>query len=94
MSLVKGVGWEDNNKFEIINTTLVTKVIFNYEVKSLHSIRLRIQDSEGIKKEKVYVVRIQDAHEYPTNIWLSKTEIISGSGVGTIIGDLIANDED
>ena len=94
MSLVEGIGSNDNDKFEIINTTLVTKVMFNYEANSLHSIRVRAYDSEGNKKEKIYVVRVQDTHEHPTNIWLSKTEIISGSGVGTIIGEFIANDED
>ena len=91
---MEGVGSNDNDKFEIINTTFVTKVMFNYEAKVLHSIRVRIQDLEGNQKEKIYVVRIQDAHEHPTNIWLSKTEIISGSGVDTIIGEFIANDED
>ena len=90
MSLVEGVGSEDNDKFEIINTTLVTKAMFNYEAKALLSIRVRIQDSQT-NFEKVYVVRIQDAHEHPTNIWLSKTEIISAN---TIIGEFIANDED
>ena len=84
--MIEGVGSEDNDKFELVNNTLFTKVMFNYEVKSLYSIRLRIQDSDGFWKEKVYVVRIQDAHEHPKNIWLSKTEILYGSAVSTIIG--------
>ena len=85
LSLVEGVGSEDNNKFELVkNKTLVTKVMFNYEVQVYYSIRLRFQQS-GFIKEKVYVVQIQDAQEYPTNIWLSKTEIDFGS-VNTIVG--------
>ena len=68
MSLVEGVGSEDNNKFLLVkNKTLVTKVMFNFEVRVYYSIRLRFQNS-GFIKEKVYVVRIQDAHEHPTNI--------------------------
>ena len=39
-------------------------------------------------------MRIEDAHEHPTNIWLSKSEIASGSIANTIIGKLIAQDED
>ena len=42
-----GVGSEDNDKFELINETFVTKVMFNYEVKALYSIRLRIQGEDG-----------------------------------------------
>ena len=42
--MVEGIGSEDNDKFELINDTLLTKVMFNYEVKALYSIRLRIQD--------------------------------------------------
>ena len=42
--MIEGVGSEDNHKFELVNNTLFTKVMFNYEVKSLYSIRLRIQD--------------------------------------------------
>ena len=52
--------------------------MFNYEVQVLYSIRLRLEYS-GFIKEKVYVVQIQDAQERPTNIWLSKSEINSGS---------------
>ena len=58
MSLVEGIGSQDNNKFELLkNKTLVTKVTFNYEVKKYYSIRLRFQNS-GFVKEKVYVVHI------------------------------------
>ena len=47
LSLVGGVGSEDNYEFELKNRTLVTKVMFNYELKAYHSIRLRIRHSNG-----------------------------------------------
>ena len=58
LSFVGGEGSKDNDKFELANNTLTTKVIFNYEIQVLYSIRLRIKSSNGLTKEKVYVVRI------------------------------------
>ena len=37
---------------------------------------------------------IEDVHEHPTNIWLSKSEIPLGSIANTIVGKFIAQDED
>ena len=68
--------------------------MFNYELKALYSIRIRLEDKNGFIKEKVYIVRILNAHEYPTNIWLSKTEIEYGSPENFVIGKFIVNDED
>ena len=68
--------------------------MFNYEIQPLYSIRMRVLDSNGLMKEKVYIIRIQDAQEHPTNIFLSKTEIDHDSAVNTEIGTFKANDED
>ena len=94
MSLVEGLGSEDNNKFKMENNKLFTNFMFNYELKVDHSIRIGIGYEDGSRKEKVYVVRIMNAHENPTNIWLSKTEIEFGTVVNTVIGTLIPSDED
>ena len=58
---MEGVGSKDNNKFELVNKTLKTKAMFNYEIQPYYSISMRVLDSNGLMKEKVFVIRIQDA---------------------------------
>ena len=58
LSLVKGIGSKDNDKFELMNGTLKTKTMFNYEENRFYSIRIRNLQSNGFTKEKVYVIRI------------------------------------
>ena len=58
LSLVKGIGSKDNDKYELMNEMLKTKTMFNYEENRFYSIRISNLQSNGFTKEKVYVIRI------------------------------------
>lgn len=59
-SLYDSVSYPDNNSFSISSTTLKTAAIFNYEVKSSYSIRVRVTDAGGLTYDKTITISITD----------------------------------
>ena len=55
-TLVSGTGSTDNDSFDIDGTSLKSAEVFNYEVKSSYSIRVRSTDQGGLFKEKVITI--------------------------------------
>lgn len=64
-TLVGGAGSTDNASFTITGNQLKTAAIFNFEVKSSYSIRVRTTDSGGLFFEKVFTITVTDVNEAP-----------------------------
>lgn len=92
-SLVSGIGDDDNVNFSIVDDKLVTLANFNYEVKSLYSIRVRVQDSDGNGEEKSFNIFIRNVNEKPI-IRDTIFEVEENVELNTLIGKMTYSDVD
>ncbi len=65
-TLVTGNGDQDNGSFTIDGNLLKTQASFDFEAKSLYSIRVRTTDSTNQTYEKVLTIQVVDVNEAPT----------------------------
>ncbi len=97
-SLVTGVGSTDNAKFNINGTNLRTLAVFNYEVKSSYSIRIKVTDGANNTFERVFTILVDDVNDNPTNILVNGssdgTTFMENKPLGSVIGNLTTTDED
>ncbi len=93
-SLVSGTGSADNASFTIAGNQLQTAAVFNYEVRSSYSIRLRTTDQGGLWYEKPFTITVTDANDNPTGIVLTGNSIAENQPAGTVIGSLSGFDPD
>ena len=93
-SLVSGIGSTDNTSFTISGNTLQTAAIFDSEVKSSYSIRLRTTDQGGLWFEKTFTIGVTNVNETPTDIALSSSTIPENEPSGTAVGSLSTTDPD
>jgi len=93
-ALVSGTGSTDNASFRIEGNNLLSNQIFNYEVKNLYAIRLRVTDSGGLTYEKAFTITINNRNDTPSSLSLSNSTIYENQPIGTQIGLFSAVDED
>jgi hypothetical protein len=90
-SLVDGTGDVDNSYFSInAFGRLATEAIFDFEIKSTYSIRVRATNQGGLWFEKVFVITVSDVSEGPTDIVLSSNTILENSIANSLVGTLTA----
>jgi hypothetical protein len=65
-ALVSGTGDTDNASFSVVGTALKTTAAFNYELKSIYSIRLSATDAGGASYETDFTIIVNDVNEAPT----------------------------
>ena len=58
--LVPGTGATDNASFLIDGNTLATNTIFDFESKSVYSIRVRTTDPYGLSFERIFEIRVRN----------------------------------
>lgn len=93
-TLAPGSGDVDNTAFVIDGSTLRTNVNFDFESKSIYSIRIRSTDQGGLYTEKAFVISVSDVNEAPLDISLSSSSIPENAGVNAIVGTLSSIDPD
>ncbi len=93
-SLVNGTGDSDNASFSITGNSLLTAVIFNYELKSTYAVRIRTTDDTGGIYEETYTIRITNVNEPPAEITLSNSSVAENQVINTIVGTLGTTDPD
>ena len=86
-SLVPGEGSDDNNSFQIVGDRLILATTLEYETKPSYSIRIRTTDQSGAKLEKIFVIEVTNRPGAPTDIYLSNSEVMENSPIGTVIGN-------
>lgn len=91
LSLVNGTGSSDNDKFEIVGSTLKTTRILDFEQQSALAIRVRVQDQAGSALEKNFVITVINGNDGPTAIQISPVVTELSDAVSTASGRLMAS---
>ncbi len=90
-TLVTGEGSENNASFEIRGNLLYATQSFDFESKSLYTIRVASKDQEGASIEAVFTISVTNVQESPV-IFLSNNRIDENMEPGVVIGELSVND--
>jgi len=95
-TLVSGPGSTDNGCFTIFGNALKTGTIFDFETRSLYSIRLRTADNgySPLYFEKTFVISVRDINEAPASLSLSNCRVTENCPAGTVVGALATTDPD
>jgi hypothetical protein len=64
-SLVSGTGATDNASFNISGSSLRSSVVFDFEMKSSYSVRIRTTDQGSLYFEKTFTITITNVVETP-----------------------------
>src|SRR5207253_9244008 len=72
-ALVSGAGSTGNSSFQIVGGTLKTKAVFDLDVQSSFSVRVRTTDQGGLSFEKAFTITIVDANDAPVFTSAAKT---------------------
>jgi hypothetical protein len=75
-TLAAGVGDTDNGSFTIVGNQLKTNVSFNFEAKSIYSIRVHAHDAGTISTDRVFTIHVNDAND-PTILTLGPSSPVS-----------------
>ena len=93
-TLVTGTGAENNADFTISGNQLQSAVIFNFELVTTRSIRVRTTDAGGLFFEQSFTINIANSNETPIGLGLSNTTILETIANGAAVGDLSTTDPD
>ncbi|MEI6526071.1 MAG: cadherin domain-containing protein [Planctomycetota bacterium] len=95
-SLVNGTGSQDNSFFTVVGNKLRSTAIFDFDVRSTYSVRVRSIDAGGLSVETPLTVRVLNVNDPPTDISLSNATIAENQPVGvpTLVGLFSTTDAD
>ena len=93
-SLVAGVGDADNDDFKISGNALKTDTLFDVNVRTSYSVRIRTTDAQGLSFEKVFTITITNANDAPTDISLSPASVNENLPPNTLVGNFASVDPD
>ena len=94
LTLVSGLGSNDNTYFKIVGNTLQTDSAINFERKNTFQVRIKSTDPGNASIIKTFTLNALDVNEAPTNISLSADSIMELQPLATVIGSLTSTDED
>ena len=83
-TLVAGFGDNDNASFQIVNDELRTNEIFDFETKSVYTIRVRVTDSFNLWTEKQFTITINEVNDAPTLDPLSNLNLAEDALLQTV----------
>jgi len=84
----------DVSYFDLVDSSLYAKSMFNFEEKSSYTIRVKVVDSKGRIKEKDFEIVVLDRNDPPTDITISRQTIFEATLANSLIAELDAIDED
>jgi hypothetical protein len=90
--LVAGTGGDDNVSFQIVGDELQNNIVFDVDLKSSYSIRVRTDDNKGGTFEKSFVITITEPNQAPADIALSNSSIVETVALNTKIGTFTSTD--
>lgn len=93
-SLISGTGDTDNSSFAIVGKELRSNVIFDFDIKTSFSVRVRCVDANGLAVEGVLTIRIYNLNEAPTNLVLSNSTVPENAAIGRYVGKWTSTDPD
>ncbi|KYG80374.1 hypothetical protein AWW67_09340 [Roseivirga seohaensis] len=62
-SLVSGIGADDNSSFTVVGNKLQAAEVFDFEIKTTYSIRIKTDDGRGGTSEKQFTISITNIEE-------------------------------
>lgn len=62
-SLITGTGSDDNGQFKIVGNELRTRAALDYEAQNVYQIRIQTKDSEGLTRQKRFLVQVSNLPE-------------------------------
>ncbi|MFL6060634.1 MAG: cadherin domain-containing protein [Marmoricola sp.] len=92
--LVAGDGANDNSQFRVVGNTLSTNSIFDYELRTVKHVRLRVDDAAGASYERAFDIAIVNVNEAPISISLDNSSVPENQSTQTVVGNLSAVDPD
>jgi len=92
--IVPGIGDADNGDFQIVGNALKTDTVFDVNVRTAYSIRVRTTDAQGLSFEKSFPITITNANDAPTDISLTPSDINENLPANTLIGGFATVDAD
>ena len=95
-SLVNGSGSQDNSFFTIVGNKLRSTSVFDFDVRSTYSVRVRSVDAGGFAVETPLTVQVLNVNDPPTDIALSNATIAENqpAGIPTLVGTFSTTDAD
>jgi|GEM_PF-6140649 len=98
-SLIDGIGDDNNVSFIIQDNKLLSNEVFDFEKKSIYTIRIQTDDGKGGIYQKVFLINIinvdeGDNNNAPIDIILDNNSIDENQPIGTLIGTFSTNDPD
>jgi hypothetical protein len=83
-SLVSGNGDSDNQAFVIVNDTLLTNEVFNFESQPNYSIRIRSTDGFNNTVEQAFTISVTAVPEGPVIRLSSPSSVVTGGRLASI----------
>ena len=83
-----------NDTFLIVEDTLKTNSVFDFETKNSYSLSITTTDSSGSTFDKMFTINVTDSNDVPTDINLSNNVVERATSIGTVIGNFTATDPD
>ena len=93
-TLVTGTGDADNSAFNFSGSTLRATNNFDFETKSIYTVRIRSTDQGGLFTEKTFTIAVANVNESPIDIDLSSKTIAENSNANAMVGTLLTTDQD
>ncbi len=98
-SLVNGLGSQDNGFFTVVGNKLRTTAVFDFDVRSSYSVRVRSVDAGGLPVETPLTIQVLNVNDSPTDISLSNSTVAENQPIGTptfvgVFGTTDADDVD
>ncbi len=82
----------DNANFNVVNQQLVSTIVFDYEIKSTYSVRLRVEDAAGCIASKFFTITIIDDQTEPVT-W-NGSAWTNGTGPTSAVNAIISGNYD
>ena len=98
-SLVNGLGSQDNGFFTVVGNKLRSTAVFDFDVRSSYSVRVRSVDAGGLPVETPLTIQVLNVNDSPTDISLSNSTVAENQPIGTptfvgVFGTTDADDVD
>jgi len=84
----------DAADFYIENDLLKSNQVFDYESKSVYTVKIQVEDKGGIALQRNFAIVVKDTNDVPSDIILSNSIVAENKPTGTVIGTFNTIDND
>ncbi|WP_020529691.1 cadherin domain-containing protein [Flexithrix dorotheae] len=84
----------DAEKFYVEGDFLKANQIFDYEEKSVYTVKIQVEDKGGFTLQRNFAIVVKDTNDIPSDITLSNLIVSENQEVGALVGALATVDSD